>query len=372
MNTFNLFRPFALITSAMLLASCAVPPPRQAPASTTAAPAATAAPQSNGATTTLTVMTHDSFDISEDALKEFEQANNAKVTILKSGDAGAMLNKAILSKGAPLADVIYGIDNTFMGRALASDILDIYASPALANIPDKFKLDGQNRLLPVDYGYVSLNVDKAYLADKKLSAPTSLRDLTKPDWAKRVVVESPATSSPGMAFLLATIAAFPEGSDYPWQQYWADLKKNGAKVAAGWSDAYYTDFSGSSGKGPYPVVLSYATSPAAEVFYSEGKLQEPPTDNLDIGAFEQVEFVGILKGSKNRALAEKWVDFMLGPTFQKDFPTRMWVYPVAKDTPLPEVFSKFAPVPKQVLTLTPDQIDANREKWLQAWTNIGQ
>ena len=173
-----------------------------------------------------------------------------------------------------------------------------------------------------------------------------------------------------MAFLLASIAAFPDGSAYTWQQFWADLRKNEVQVKAGWSDAYYKDFSGSSGKGPYPVVVSYVTSPAAELFYSEGKLKQPPTGNLDIGAFEQIEFVGILKGTKNRALAEKWVDFMLGADFQQDFPTRMWVYPVLNNVALPDVFINHAPLPKQIFTLPPEQIGTNREKWIQEWDKI--
>ena len=362
MNTF-LSKALPLGMLSLILSACVAPPSRAGVAAATAVAPASVTPSS------LTVMVHDSFDIGEDLLKQFELTNNAKVTILKSGDAGAMLNKAILSKGAPLADVIFGIDNAFLSKALAAELVEPYAAPALANIPAEFKLDVKNGFLPVDYGYVSLNFDETY-SDKALVAPITLRELAEPKWSKRLAVQNPATSSPGMAFLLITIAAFPEGSDYTWQQFWADLKKNQIQVSAGWSDAYYKDFSGSSGKGPYPLVVSYATSPAAELFYSEGKLKQPPTINVDVGAFAQVEFVGIMKGSKNRVLAEKWVDFMLSADFQKDFPTRMWVYPVLKDVVPPDVFTQYAPLPKQVFSLSPAQIDANRDKWVQTWTNI--
>jgi thiamine transport system substrate-binding protein len=325
-----------------------------------------AAPASGGA---LSVMVHDSFDISEDVLKSFEAANGVKVTILKSGDAGSMLNKAILSKDAPIADLIYGIDNTFMSRALAQDLFVPYASPALAGIPDRLKLDNSNRLTPVDYGYVSFNIDVTYVQTKGLSMPTSLRDLTGPDWLHRVTVQNAASSSPGLAFLLTTIAAFPAGSEYTWQQYWRDMTRNLTHVSPDWTDAYQVQFSGSSGKGPHPIVVSYATSPAAEVFYSEGKLTQPPTANLDIGAWEQVEFIGILKSTKNPALAQKFVDFMLSPEFQKDIPTRMWVYPAVAVTPLPDVF-KFATVPTKIYSLPPQEIDANRERWIGEWAKI--
>ncbi|MFN4293834.1 MAG: thiamine ABC transporter substrate binding subunit [Thermoflexales bacterium] len=348
------------LTTATLLAACAVqaPPPRPAAQPQLAAPR------------TLTIMTHDSFGASEDVIAEFEQANNAKVVILKSGDAGSTLNKAILSKDAPLADVIYGVDNTFLGRALAAGIVEPYNSPALADIPDRFKLDPQNRMLPVDYGHVIINYDKAYLQEKGLAPPTSLRELTEPQWKGKLVVQNPATSSPGLAFLLATIAAFPEGSAYDWKQFWRDLRANDVHVSPDWSDAYYSQFSGSSGKGPRPLVVSYATSPAAEVFFSEGKLEEPPTGNLEGTAFEQIEFVGILKGTKNRDLAEKWVDFMLSKRFQEDIPLQMFVYPVARAAKWPEVFVKFGQPPAQAFVLTPEQIDQGREQWIEAWTQL--
>ncbi len=348
------------LTTATLLAACAVqaPPPRPAAQPQPAAPR------------TLTIITHDSFGASEDVIAEFEQANNTKVVILKSGDAGSTLNKAILSKDAPLADVIYGVDNTFLGRALAAGIVEPYNSPALADIPDRFKLDPQNRMLPVDYGHVIINYDKAYLQEKGLAPPTSLRELTEPQWKGRLVVQNPATSSPGLAFLLATIAAFPEGSAYDWKQFWRDLRANDVYVSPDWSDAYYSQFSGSSGKGPCPLVVSYATSPAAEVFFSEGKLEEPPTGNLEGTAFEQIEFVGILKGAKNRDLAEKWVDFMLSKRFQEDIPLQMFVYPVAQAAKWPEVFVKFGQPPAQAFVLTPEQIDQGREQWIEAWTQL--
>ncbi|GIV84275.1 MAG: ABC transporter substrate-binding protein [Candidatus Roseilinea sp.] len=348
------------LTMATLLAACAVqaPPPRPVTQPQRAAPR------------TLTIMTHDSFSASEDVIAEFEQANNAKVVILKSGDAGSTLNKAILSKDAPLADVIYGVDNTFLGRALAADIVEPYNSPALADIPDRFKLDPQNRMLPVDYGHVIINYDKAYLRERGLAPPTSLRELTEPQWKGRLVVQNPATSSPGLAFLLATIAAFPEGSTYDWKQFWRDLRANDVYVSPDWSDAYYSQFSGSSGKGPRPLVVSYATSPAAEVFFSEGKLEEPPTGNLEGTAFEQIEFVGILKGTKNRDLAEKWVDFMLSRRFQEDIPLQMFVYPVARAAQWPEVFVKFGQPPAQAFSLTPEQIDQGRDQWIETWTQL--
>jgi thiamine transport system substrate-binding protein len=357
MKTNSLPRFAAALIAAALLAGCALATPTPV------------APPTPAGVQTLTVMVHDSFAVSEELIRKFESANNAKVVVLKSGDAGATLNKAILSKGAPTADVLFGIDNTFLSRALQADLFEPYAAPALAGVPKRFQLDPENRLLPIDFGYVSFNAHPAGLAERNLPTPSSLRDLTAADLKNHFVVENASTSSPGLAFLIATVAAFPEGSDYPWQQYWRDLVKNEVHVSPDWTDAYYTQFSGSSGKGPHDIVLSYATSPAAEVFYSEGKLTEPPTTNLDIGAFEQIEFAGVLKGAKQPELARRFVDFLLSPDFQKDIPTQMWVYPVVEGTPLPDVF-KFAAKPTKIFSLPPEQIDANREKWIEEWTKI--
>jgi thiamine transport system substrate-binding protein len=332
----------------------------------TAAPAATAAQTASG--DKLIVMTHDSFNISEEVLKEFEQQSGATIQVLKSGDAGSALNKAIISKDSPLADVFFGVDNTFLSRALKAGIFEPYPAPALSSIPATFKLDASNSLLPIDYGYVNINYDKAALTKDNLQPPAKLEDLTRPEWKDKLVVENPATSSPGLAFMLATVGHFGVSGAYTWLDYWNDLKSNGVLVTEGWEEAYNTQFSGSAGKGPRPLVVSYATSPAAEVFFSEGKLAEPPTGNVLAGSFLQVEFAGILKGTQRRALAERFLDFMLSKRFQEDIPLQMFVYPVLPDAALPDVFTKFAQVPEQPATVTPEQIDQNREQWIDAWT----
>ncbi len=317
---------------------------------------------------TLAVMTHDSFSISEEVLKAFEEANNANVVLLQSGDAGAVLNKAVLAKDAPLADLLFGMDNTFLSRALEADILEAYESPLLNEIPEEFKLDDSNRALPVDYGDVCINYDKAYFADNNLAVPQSLDDLTKPEYAGLLVVENPATSSPGLAFLLATVAHYGDS----FTEYWQALKDNGLVVVDGWETAYYTNFSASSGKGPQSMVVSYGTSPAAEVIFAEKPLDDAPTASI-LGpdtCFRQIEFVGILKGAKQRALAEKFVDFMLGEQFQEDVPLQMFVYPVNPNAALPEAFTKYAQAPKQTASLSPEEISAKRDQWIQAWTDV--
>ncbi len=353
--------PVPTITAPTLEPTAVTPP-------SVPAPTETAAP--SGQNGELVLMTHDSFAVSKEVIAEFEQREGVKVTVLPAGDAGTALNKAILSRDAPLADLLFGVDNTFLSLALEAAIFDPYQSPALAAIPERFRLDPTSQLVPVDYGYVSINYDKAYLKQKNLTPPTTLRDLTKPEWKSMLVVENPATSSPGLAFLLATVAEFGTEGSYTYLDYWRDLRANDVLVVEGWSDAYSTQFSGASGKGPRPLVVSYATSPAAEVYFSEGKLSEPPTGSLNIGSFLQIEFIGILKGTKQRALAERFIDYMLSKRFQEDIPLQMFVYPVLPDAALPDVFTKFAPVPDAPANVTPQQIGQNRENWIEAWTKV--
>jgi len=323
------------------------------------------APQSPAA---LTVLAHDSFAVSDEVVKAFEQDNNAKVTFMQGGDAGSTLNKAILSKGAPLADILYGFDNTFLSRALDAGIFEQYNSPMLADIPAEFKLSPANLALPVDYGDVCINYDKAYFAEHNLPVPGTLEDLLKPEYEGLLTVENPSTSSPGLAFLLATRAHF--GGDY--LDYWKSLRTNDVVVVDSWETAYYTNFSGSSGKGPQAMVVSYATSPAAEVIFSPTPLTDAPTASI-IGpdtCFRQIEFVGILRGTKQRALAEKFVDFMLSTQFQEDMPTQMFVFPVNPNAKLPDAFLKYAQVPQNPAVLSPEEIAANRDQWIRDWTEV--
>lgn len=318
--------------------------------------------------TTLTVMTHDSFAVSEAVVKSFEDANNVKVSFLQSGDAGAVLNQAILTKDAPLADVLFGVDNTFLSRALDADIFEAYQSPVLSDVPAEFVLDSSYHALPVDYGDVCINYDKNYFAENNLAVPQSFEDLAKPEYKGLLVMENPATSSPGLAFMLATRAHFGDG----YLDYWKSLKDNGVIVVDGWETAYYTNFSASSGKGPQPMVVSYASSPAAEVFFASPPPAESPTASIVASGmcFRQVEFVGILKNGKNRNLAEKFVDFMLSKQFQEDMPLNMFVYPVNQTAQLPEVFTQYAQVTDQPAAMSYDEIAANRDTWIEAWTEV--
>jgi thiamine transport system substrate-binding protein len=340
----------------LVLAACAAATP-VAPALPTAAPAEPAV---------ITLMTHDSFAVSEAVIAEFEAANQAKVQLLPAGDAGSALNQAILSKNNPMADVFFGVDNTFMSRALTADIFEPYPSPRLADIPDALELDPNHRLLPVDYGDVCLNYDKSWFAEQSLDPPANLEALLEPAYRGLTVVENPATSSPGLAFLLATIGHFGEEG---YLGYWRGLRDNEVLVVDGWEEAYWGQFTAAS-DGDRPVVVSYATSPPAEVYFAEKPLEEAPTAAVlaDGACFRQIEFVGILTGTQQRELAEQLIDFMLSPSFQEDIPLQMFVFPANQQAALPEIFVKFSATPDETAYVAPEAIEQNREKWIQAWT----
>lgn len=342
--------PLVLVLLVILLAACAGEPTSP-----------------SGETRTLTVMTHDSFAVSEGVIAEFEDENNVKVEFVRSGDTGAVLNKAILSKDNPLADVLYGVDNTFLTRALDEGIFESYNSPMLEKVPAEFQLDSSDSALPIDYGDVCINYDVAYFEQNNLDVPTALEDLTKSEYQGLLVMENPATSSPGLAFLMASIAQFGEDG---YLDFWQQMASNGLVVVNDWETAYYTNFSGSSGNGPQPMVVSYGSSPAAEVVFAETQYEQAPTASV-VGpntCFRQIEFAGILKGTPNRDLAEKFIDFMLSPSFQEDIPLQMFVFPVNTEAQLPQEFVDNVTIPEHPATLSPDLIDANRQTWINAWT----
>jgi len=328
--------------------------------------AATASAPAGSDGTTITLMTHDSFNASKRVIRQFTKRTGVSVDVLPSGDAGAAVNQAILTKNNPLGDVFFGVDNTLLSRALDEGIFVPYKSPELAHVPESLQLDPRNRVSPVDTGDVCLNFDRKYFTDKKLTVPKTLDDLTKPEYKGLLVVENPATSSPGLAFLLATVAKFgPDG----WRAYWDKLQANDVKVVDGWEQAYNTEFSGSAGKGDYPLVVSYATSPPAEVVNADSRPEEPPTGALLDTCFRQIEFVGILKGTTHEKAAKQFVDFMLSDRFQRDMPLQMYVFPARDGTKLPPAFVKYAKVAPRPLSLPPEDIARNRDQWIDEWTN---
>ena len=316
-------------------------------------------------TRTVTLVTHDSFAVSKPVLAAFTKATGWKLRILKNGDAGAALNQVILTKDAPLGDVMFGVDNTFLTRALDEHVFDTFRAGGLGRIPAAFQLDRSHHATPIDFGDVCVNADRRWFSDHQLEIPKTLDQLTEAKYRDLLVVENPATSSTGLAFVAATVAHATRG----WLGYWDRLRANGVKVVDGWEAAYNGEFSGAAGsKGTRPLVVSYASSPPAEVYFADPQPTTAPTVSLDATCFRQVEFAGVLRGAAHPDGARALIDFMLSARFQRDLPLSMFVDPVVPNTPLPEVFTKFATIPSKPFTLTPAQIGRDRKQWISQWT----
>ncbi|MFD8494459.1 thiamine ABC transporter substrate binding subunit [Amycolatopsis sp. NPDC059657] len=313
--------------------------------------------------TTVTLVTHDSFDAPQEVLDAFEKQSGIKIVVQKSGDAGALTNKLVLTKANPIGDVAYGVDSTFASRALSEGVFEPYTSPEADRGPQRYAVDQEHRLSAVDLGDVCVNVDTGYFAGKGLTPPASFEDLADPKYKDLLVVENPATSSPGLAFLFATIAKYGETA---WPDYWARLKENGVKSVSGWEEAYTQQFSGSSGKGPRPIVVSYASSPAAEI----GQDGKSRTKALLDTCYRQVEYAGVLAGGKQVDKARKVVDFLLTQQFQVTVAGKMYVYPSRQGVELPPGWAQVAPLPDKAASLTPDQVQAGREKWIGQWRSL--
>lgn len=323
------------------------------------------------------VLTHDSFDVSTDVIALFEETHGITVRLVPLGDAGTALNQAILTADAPQGDILFGVDNTFLTRALDADLFDPYLPGNFelinANVLEElqawssaaaFSVDNPPPVVPITYGDVCVNYDKAWFAARDLAVPTGFADFVDPAYRGLLTIMNPATSSPGLAFMLASITAF-DGDEY--LSYWQQLADNDVLITNGWSQAYYDEFSASGGD--RPLVVSYASSPPAEVLFADPPVDEAPTGVLLDTCFRQVEFAGILNGAANRAEAELFLEFMLDIPFQEDIPLTMFVFPVNTQAVLPDVFVEHAEVPETVTSfglLT----DTQRDVFLAEWSAI--
>ncbi|KUN01652.1 ABC transporter substrate-binding protein [Streptomyces yokosukanensis] len=321
---------------------------------------------------TVTLVSHDSWAVSKSVLRDFEKKTGYKVHVLKDGDAGQAVNKAILTKDNPQGDVFFGVDNTLLSRAVDNGLFQPYTAKGLDKVGAAYQLDqGRHRVTPVDYGDICVNYDKAYFSAHKLTPPQSFADLTEPKYKNLLVTENAATSSPGLGFLLGSAARF---GDQGWQGWWKKLQANGVKVVDGWEQAYYQEFSGSSeGKkagGDRPLVVSYASSPPAEVIYAKKRPSTAPTGVASGTCFRQIEFAGLLSNAKNPTGAKAFIDFLVSKEFQEDMPLNMYVYPVLNGAKVPTEFTEYGPAAQHPETMAPGKIAANRDQWVKAWTSL--
>ncbi|MFE1511184.1 thiamine ABC transporter substrate binding subunit [Streptomyces sp. NPDC058726] len=327
---------------------------------------------SGGGSKTVTLVSHNSWAVSKDVVAAFEKQSGYELKVLEDGDAGQAVNKAILTKDNPQGDVFFGVDNTLLSRALDNGLFQPYEAKGSDLVLDEYLVDqDKHRVTPVDSGDVCVNYDKAWFSEHDLNPPKTLDDLIKPEYKDLLVVENASTSSPGLGFLLGTAAKY---GDEDWQDYWKKLKANGVKVVDGWEQAYNEEFSGSAGgkkaKADRPLVVSYASSPPAEVIYADPRPETAPTGVAEDTCFRQVEYAGLLSNAKNPEGGKALLDFLISKTFQDDMPLNMFVYPVREGAQVPEEFVKFGPQAKDPATMDPEKIAANRDQWVKSWTSL--
>jgi len=312
---------------------------------------------------TIVVATHDSWAMPKAVLAAFEKRTGYHVEIQQQGDAGELTNKLVLTKDAPIADVVYGIDNTFATRATASGVIAHYRPSALPAAARRFLLADDTGLTPVDYSDVCVNVDDQLFARHHVAPPATFDDLTEPAYRNLLVVPAATTSSPGLAFLIATIAA--KGS--AWPAYWKALLANGAKVVPGWTEAWEGDYTDGGGGGSRPIVVSYSSSPPDTIAKGTTK---PRTSALLDTCFRQVEYAGVIAGGRNPAGAKAFVDFLIGRQAQSTMPENMYVYPVNPAAKIPAAWSRWAPAATRPWSLPAAEITAKRATWLDQWRDL--
>lgn len=315
--------------------------------------------EAGGTGDTVTIMTHDSFGISEEQIAEFEEQSGYSLVTTAPGDAGALVNQLILQSENPTVDGVYGVDNYSTATLADEGVMAEYSSDALPESAQDVAADGDaaNRFTPIDQGQVCVNIDETWFEDAELEAPSSLDDLRDPEYAELLTVTDPNTSSPGLAFLVATITEYPDGE---WEEYWTDLIEGGATVASSWSDAYYVEFSGSDGEGSSPLVVSYSSSPALE----------PETGVLEDSCTPQVEYAGVVEGASNPEGAQAFIDFLLAEEFQASLPESMFMYPVDDSIELPEEWTEHAQLVEDPIQPDTTEVAEQRDEWLNAWTAI--
>ena len=346
---------------ALALAGCssgiATDPPSQTPAGS---------PSAGG---TVTLVTYDSYAVSKKVLADFTAETGVTIKIARQGDAAEMVNRAILTKENPEGDVLFGVDQNTLARAVDNGLFQPFTSKESAAVPPKFQAEPAGIVTPIDYGDVCVNYDAEAFDRNNVEPPTTMADLAKPEYKDQLVVENPATSTPGLAFLLATVAKFGEPGAW---DYWQSLKDNGVLAENSWDSAYYQQFSGGSGEGKRPLVVSYASSPAAEVVFAEEppKNGKAPTGVLLDTCYQQVEYAGQLANASNQAGAQALIDFMLSKRYQEDLPLQNFVFPVLPSAQLPKVFTDNAQTADQPLLVPIADVTANRDAWVQRWTDI--
>lgn len=356
----------ALTALAGLLAACSVTSPNSGDSGDPGGSASASGGAGQPKIAQVVLATHDSWSVPDSVVAAFESETGYQLQVVPNGDAGELTNKLVLTGDNPVADAVFGIDNTFASRAVGAGVLAAHTPAELPGSARRYELTGEaaDLLTPVDWGDVCVNVDDVWFREHSLTPPRNLEELTDPAYRDLFVTPAPSSSSPGFAFLAATVGEYGEDG---WADYWRRLLDNGAKVTSGWSDAYEVDFTAGGGNGDRPIVLSYNSSPP---FTIPGGGTRPTTSALLDTCFRQVEYAGVLAGADNPEGAAALVDFLTSREFQEALPKNMYVFPVDSRARLPKLWERWAVPAEQPITVDPAVIATQRDAWLRTWNDL--
>ncbi|MFP4382961.1 MAG: thiamine ABC transporter substrate binding subunit [Spirochaetia bacterium] len=285
----------------------------------------------------------------------FEEKYGIDVTLLSMGDAGQVLSRAVLEKDNPQADIILGIDNNLLPRALKEGVLAQYRSPRMDAVPEKLDLSPDGYLTPFDYGYFAVIYD----SERIENPPVSMDDLADERFSNSLILMDPRTSSPGLGFFLWVISEYGEQG---YLEYFRKLEASILTVTEGWDSGY-----GLFTQGEAPLVLSYTTSPAYHVEYENTDRYRAAV--FPEGHYMQIEGLGITAGAKNREAAELFIDFALSAEFQSVIPLTNWMFPVVPGISLPESYD-YAPRPEESILLDPEQLETPLDNLIRSWVTM--
>ena len=323
----------------------------------------------------LVIVTYDVYGLTEHMLANFENVSGYNITMTKLDDAGSVLDHLLQYKGAQVSDLAIGLDNTYLQTAIDNNVL----------WPHEVNLSGLSEIAlapydgvlaaPFDHGYICLNYDSSVVDGTNYTVPTSLWDLTSSEWAGKVAIPSPESSSPGRIFMTATTDYFANDDDNTteWTDWWTAMKNNDVIITSGWSEAYVTHYTGGYGVweddhiGDAHIVVSYCHSPGVEAWYGSNYTISTALD-LPRASLHQVEYAAAVQGG-NLAAARAFIEYLISEEVNLDMPIENSMYSVINGTDLPEEngYRYHSVVPTQPADVSPSEIASNMEAWLEMW-----
>ncbi len=312
--------------------------------------------QATAAVRTLTVYTYDSFTAEWGAGPIIKQAFEAKcgdceINFVSLDSAASLLNRIQLEGEGSKADVVLGLDTNLMALAEDTGLL------AAADI-DRSALDlpiewSSETFVPYDYGYFAFVYDTEQLSEP----PTSMQALIDAPDDLKIIIQDPRTSTPGLGLMLWLKKIYGDQA----ADAWTKLNDKILTVTKGWSEAYFSLFL----NGEAPMVLSYTTSPAYHM--AVDNIEKYQAAGFSEGHYLQVEVAALLKGAKDKALANDFLQFLLSDEAQAALPLTNVMFPATDiGDALPAEFDRLVK-PASTLLFSPEEVRDNRKQWLDEW-----